>query len=149
MSYENKTIFTSGSLTFTNRSVRHVTLTSQQITNAALGTYDILSAGHAMGNFVPVEAYFHYVAAAGTSVTSTAFNMGFSGNFNQYIASGTLTYNANSTNKSNVQQTLSTIAQGTGLTPIPNGSPLRVTITRVGTNTLTGSFIVHGYFMDY
>ncbi len=143
--YNNNSIFISGSLTSSFAPPRLAYLKSQIINNSTAGTYTIFSGSDDFGNFIPTKTTFHYNTADGTAATAPRFHLGYAGNLNAYISSGSLTQNGSTGVKTNIIENFTTFITNSAL---PNNTDLIISLFTIGTSKITGSFIIHGFFED-
>ena len=142
----NSTNISGSNIQFT-KDAKPVLLKSTVLNNSTTGSYTLLSGNQDYGNFIPTRVYFHYNTADGTSVSRCRFNLGFNPpGYNDFITSGSLTIDGSAGVKTNVVEQFATFTvDGT----MSGSSNLILTIPSLGTNKVTGSFIVEGYFLEY
>ena len=147
MSYIYNSTNVSGSTTQFTKQAKPLLIKGSVINNSAVGTYTLLSGSQSFGKFLPTRVYFHYNTADGTSASRCRFNIGFTPpNYNDFITSGSLTIDGSAGVKNNVVEQFTNFnIDGT----MTGDSNLVLTIPSVGTNKVTGSFVIEGYFLEY
>lgn len=147
MAYIYNSTNVSSSITQFTKDSKPILIKGPVINNSTTGSYILLSGSQDFGNFIPTRVFFHYNTADGTSVSRCRFNLGFTApGYNNFLTSGSLTIDGSAGIKTNVVEQFSTFTvDGT----MSGSSDLVLTIPSVGTNKVTGSFVVEGYFLEY